>query len=160
MSWGFIVMWLLLLTMRVLKHNHGLLEFFHGYHRMTPFHGISLSGLLVGLLAWNTSRGIAAVTGVAFSSDETKKSVKFLGVSMCNICALTVSQSPCTVRMAGICLPFGLCKGIARPLKNDEITNGHVSPGYIGRIRHRGWAITACITAHAWRTCRDACWDR
>ena len=26
--------------------------------------------------------------------------------------------------------------------------------------RHRGWAIPTCITARAWRTCRDACRDR
>ena len=25
--------------------------------------------------------------------------------------------------------------------------------------RHRGLAIPTCITARAWRTCRDACWD-
>ena len=26
--------------------------------------------------------------------------------------------------------------------------------------RHRRWAIPTCITARAWRTCRDACRDR
>ena len=27
-------------------------------------------------------------------------------------------------------------------------------------LRHRGLAIPTCITAHAWRMCRDACRDR
>ena len=27
-------------------------------------------------------------------------------------------------------------------------------------LRHRGLAIPTCIPARAWRTCRDACWDR
>ena len=80
MSWGFTVMWLLRLTLTLLEHHLGLLEFFHGYHWVTPFHGIPLSGLLVRFLTWSTSRGIAAVSAAAFSSDETEKKMTFFGV--------------------------------------------------------------------------------
>ena len=56
------------------------------------------------------------------------------------------------------CHLFGTCHGpLARYVKLRVRMRRECRERF---PRHRRWAIPTCITARAWRTCRDACRDR